>query len=199
MNQPLADAAGNAVEIANCIAFLKGGKVGTRLERIVLAFAAEMLVLSGLEQDVAAAEGRAVSALSNGAAAETFGRMVQALGGPANLMERPDASLAPAPVVRPVIAPQSGYLAACDTRNLGLAVIELGGGRRRPDERIDHRVGFDRLLPLGTKVEKGEEIGRVHAADAESATQGAARLAGLYRIAPEAPSPSPDILTRISG
>lgn len=199
MNQPLADAAGNAVEIANCIAFLKGGKAGTRLERIVLAFAAEMLVLSGLEQDVATAEGRAASALSNGAAAETFGRMVQALGGPADLMERPGASLAPAPVVRPVIAPQSGYLAACDTRNLGLAVIELGGGRRRPDERIDHRVGFDRLLPLGTKVEKGEEIGRVHAADAESATQGAARLAGLYRIAPEAPSPSPDILTRISG
>jgi len=105
----------------------------------------------------------------------------------------------PAPVTRPVIARQSGYLAACDTRGVGLAVIELGGGRSRPDERIDHRVGFDRLLPLGTKVEKGEEIGRVHASDAESAAHGVARLAGLYRIAPDAPLPSPDILTRISG
>ena len=199
MNQPLADAAGNAVEIANCIAFLKGEKAGTRLERIVLAFAAEMLVLSGLERDIAAAEGRAATALASGAAAETFGCMVQALGGPADLMERPEAYLAPAPVIRPVIAPHSGYLAACDTRRLGLAVIELGGGRSRPDGGIDHRVGFDRLLPLGTTVEKGEEIGRVHAADAESAAHGAARLAGLYRIAPEAPLPSPDILTRISG
>src|SRR5690606_19519095 len=101
--------------------------------------------------------------------------------------------------IRPVIAPYSGYLAACDTRGLGLAVIALGGGRSRPDDGIDHRVGFDRLLPLRTTVEEGEEIGRVHAADAESAAQGAARLAGLYRIAPEAPVPSPDILTRISG
>ena len=198
MNQPLADAAGNAVEIANCIAFLKGEKAGTRLERLVLAFAAEMLVSSGLETDLAVAGEKAARALSSGAAAEVFARMVHALGGPADLMEKADGYLAPAPVIRPVVAAESGYLAACDTRGVGLAVIELGGGRSRPDDAIDHRVGFDRLLPLGTRVEKGAEIGRVHAANAADAARAAERLAGLYRIAPEAPAGTPDILMRIS-
>jgi len=198
MNQPLADAAGNVVEIANCIAFLKGGKAGTRLERIVLAFAAEMLVLSGLERDPAAAETKAAAALASGAAAERFSRMVHALGGPADLLDRPEAYLAVAPAIRPVTTSEAGYLVSCDTRGIGLAVIELGGGRSRPDDAIDHRVGFDGLLPLGTRVEKGEEIGRVHAADDASAARAAERLAGLYRIAAEAPAHAPDILTRIS-
>ena len=198
MNQPLADAAGNAVEIANCIAFLKGEKAGTRLERVVLAFAAEMLVLSGLETNRLAAETRAAKALSSGAAAEVFGRMVHALGGPADIIEKVAGYLKPAPVIRPVLAAQSGYLSACDTRGVGLAVIELGGGRSRPDDAIDHRVGFDRLPPLGTRVEKGDEIGRVHAANADAAARAAERFASLYAIAPEAPALSPDILTRIS-
>jgi thymidine phosphorylase len=199
MNQPLADAAGNAVEIANCIAFLKGEKAGTRLERIVLAFAAEMLALSGLERDIAAATAKAERALASGAAAETFGRMIHALGGPTDLMERPETYLAPAPIVRTVTACEAGYLVSCDTRGVGLAVIELGGGRSRPDDVIDHRVGFDRLLPLGTKVAKGDEIGRVHAANAADAAHASARLAEIYRIAPQTPSPAADILTRING
>jgi thymidine phosphorylase len=198
MNQPLADAAGNAVEIANCITFLKGEKAGTRLERIVLAFAAEMLVLSGLETDPAAALARARKALESGAAAETFGRMVHALGGPADIVEQSAVYLSPAPIIRPVLADEVGYLAACDTRGIGLAVIELGGGRSRPDDTVDHRVGFDRLLPLGTKVEKGMEIGRVHAASTDAAERAAMRLAALYRIMPEAPAAAPEILEAVS-
>jgi len=198
MNQPLADAAGNAVEIANCIAFLKGEKAGTRLERIVLAFAAEMLALSGLETDPAAALAQARGALTSGAAAEVFGRMVHALGGPADIVERAAVYLSPAPVIRPVLADEAGYLAACDTRGIGLAVIELGGGRSRPDDTVDHRVGFDRLLPLGTKVEKGMEIGRVHAASTDAAERAAMRLAALYRNTPEAPAAAPEILEALS-
>ena len=198
MNQPLADAAGNAVEIANCIAFLKGEKAGTRLERIVLAFAAEMLVLSGLETDPAAALAQARGVLTSGVAAEVFGRMVHALGGPADIVEQSAVYLSPAPVIRPVLADEAGYLAACDTRGIGLAVIELGGGRSRPDDTVDHRVGFDRLLPLGTKVEKGMEIGRVHAASTDAAERAAMRLAALYRTTPEAPAAAPEILEAVS-
>jgi thymidine phosphorylase len=157
-----------------------------------------MLVLSGLEMDPAVAEAKAGEALTSGAAAETFARMVHALGGPADIVEKPEAYLVPAPFIRPVLAPEAGYLASCDTRGVGLAVIELGGGRTRPDDAIDHRVGFDRLLPLGTKVEKGDEIGCVHAASEAEAARAVARLAGLYRIASDVRATSPDILTRIS-
>ncbi|UNK39864.1 thymidine phosphorylase [Shinella sp. H4-D48] len=198
MNQPLADAAGNALEIANCIAFLKGEKAGTRLERIVLAFAAEMLVSSGLETNVEAASAKAAGVLASGAAAETFARMVHALGGPADLIDRAERHLVSAPVIRPVAAPQAGYLAACDTRGIGLAVIELGGGRSRPDDVIDHRVGFDGLLPLGAKVEKGDVIGRVHAATDADADRAVQRLTALYRISPEPPAPAAEILSRVS-
>ena len=124
--------------------------------------------------------------------------MVHALGGPADIVERAAAYLAPAPVIRPVLADEAGYLAACDTRGIGLAVIELGGGRSRPDDAVDHRVGFDRLLPLGTKVEKGMEIGRVHAASTDAAERAAMRLAALYRTTPEAPATAPEILEAVS-
>ena len=87
---------------------------------------------------------------------------------------------------------------AINTRGVGLAVIEPGGGRSRPDDTVDHRVGFDRLLSLGTRVEKGMEIGRVHAATEADAARAVERLARLYRIASEAPAGAPDILTRIS-
>ncbi|QRM53790.1 thymidine phosphorylase [Sinorhizobium sp. BG8] len=198
MDQPLADAAGNAVELANCLAFLRGEKTGTRLESIVLSFAAEMLTVSGLESDPATARAKAERALSSGAAAETFARMVHMLGGPANFLDRPAAHLPIAPVIVPVTAPTSGHLAQCDTRGIGVAVIQLGGGRTLPDQRIDHRVGFDSLLPLGTWVEKGQEIGRVHAASASEAEDAANRLLELYTIRPDASVQRPEIVARIS-
>ncbi|MDX3929938.1 MAG: thymidine phosphorylase [Shinella sp.] len=199
MNEPLADAAGNAVEIRNCIDFLTGRKPGTRLERLVLALAAEMLVTSGLETNVAAAQAKAAEALRSGAAAERFSAMVHALGGPADLLEKPDIHLPRAPVVQSVTAGETGFLASCETRTIGMAVIELGGGRMRSDDSIDHRVGFEGLLPLGTRVDKGEEIARVHAASKEAAGRAAARLRDAYAISTDKPALQPEIVARISG
>ncbi|MCJ9672338.1 thymidine phosphorylase, partial [Neorhizobium sp. SHOUNA12B] len=93
MNQPLADAAGNALEIVNCLDFLAGLKAGTRLEAVVLAEAAEMLVQAGVASNLAEAEERARLGLSSGEAMERFARMVHALGGPADFCERPDSYL----------------------------------------------------------------------------------------------------------
>ncbi len=162
MNEPLADAAGNALEIDNCLAFLRGEKTGTRLETVVLAFAAEMLVAGGLADNPEQGEALARKALGSGAALERFGKMVHALGGPVDFVERSVDYLGRAPVILPVEAKRSGYLTACETRELGVAVIALGGGRSHPDDRIDHRVGFDALKPLGTRIEKGELIAFVH-------------------------------------
>ena len=198
MNQPLADAVGNVVEIENCIAFLKGEKAGTRLERVVLALAAEMLAAAGIEPDVAAAHTRAEHAVSEGSAAEAFSRMVFLLGGPGNLVDEPGSTLVKAPIILPVTLDEAGYLTACNTRGIGMAMIELGGGRTRPDQAIDHRVGFDRLRPLGSWIEKGEEIGRVHARTLDEALAGVMRLRSLYTIADAASEPEYPIVGRIS-
>ncbi|MBY5331076.1 thymidine phosphorylase [Rhizobium leguminosarum] len=193
MNQPLADSAGNAVEMRNCLDFLAGRKKNTRLETVVLAFAAEMLVKSGVAASSDEAERMARHALSSGKAAEVFARMVSMLGGPADLIENPDRYLAKAPVAKPVPAARSGWLGACDARGIGVSVIDLGGGRRHPADRIDHRVGFSELLPLGTRVNAGEPIALVHAADDAAAERAVAALAAHYRITEEKPELTPVI------
>ncbi|MFB2567230.1 thymidine phosphorylase [Rhizobium sp. IMFF44] len=197
MNQPLADAAGNVVELRNCLDFLKGNKSGTRLETVVLAFASEMLVQAGIAANAGEAEGRAREALSSGKAADIFGRMVHGLGGPADLLEHPDHYLASAPVQKLVLAVADGWLGACDARDIGMSVIDLGGGRRRPQDKIDHRVGFSDILPLGTRVSRGDRIATVHAADEASAQKAVGDLSANYRIADAAPALSPVILGRI--
>ncbi|NSY15868.1 thymidine phosphorylase [Neorhizobium sp. AL 9.2.2] len=198
MNQPLADAAGNALEIRNCLSVLKGEKAGTRLESVVIAEAAEMLVLSNLVATIKEAEEVARRALASGAALERFARMTHALGGPADFCDRPaDVYLAEAPVIRPVLAPADGFLASCETRALGMAVVELGGGRRRAGDAIDHRVGIDAILPLGTKVSKGQPIAMVHAASEDDAARAAADVTACYSVSDEAPVLPPFILGRV--
>ncbi|OOG74497.1 thymidine phosphorylase [Sinorhizobium sp. A49] len=198
MNEPLADAAGNALEIWNCLAFLKGDKRGTRLETVVMAFAAEMLVAAGTAVDPTAGEALARATLENGAAIERFARMVHALGGPADFVDRPGQYLAAAPVILPVKAENDGYLLSCRTRDLGMAVIALGGGRTHPNDQIDHRVGFAELKPLGTRIAKGEPIAFVHAADANAAERARHDILSAYEVVDTQPEPCSPILSRIT-
>ncbi|TCL71999.1 thymidine phosphorylase [Rhizobium sp. BK251] len=198
MNQPLADAAGNAVEIRNCLDFLASRKKGTRLETVVLAFAAEMLLQAGLVKTAADGEMLAGEALASGRAAEIFARMVRLLGGPADFVENPEKYLPRAPIERPVVASDDGWLAGCDARGIGMGVIDLGGGRRHPDDRIDHRVGFSGLLPLGTRVARGEPIAVIHAADEAGFERAAAVLRDAYRIDQVPPALPPVIAGRVA-
>jgi thymidine phosphorylase len=191
MNEPLADAAGNALEIANCLAFLKGEKKGTRLEAIVFALAAQMLMQSGIASGPTEAETMARAVLENGQAAETFARMVGALGGPADFLERSSAYLPEAAVILPVPASADGFLSACNAREVGLAVIELGGGRRQPSDAIDHAVGFSGLLPLGASVRKDDPIAFVHARSESDAQNARSALSASYHIAAEKPGDRP--------
>lgn len=176
MNEPLADTAGNALEIIHCLDFLRGEKAGTRIDTTVFAFAAEMLVQAGLASSLEEGERQARKALNSGQAIERFGRMIAALGGPADFVNRPHAYLKPAPHILPIAAPEAGWLSSWKTRDLGMVVVELGGGRRHPGDTIDHRVGLSHILPLGTKVEKGQPIATVHAASSEDAERARARV-----------------------
>lgn len=197
MNEPLADAAGNALEIVHCLDFLNGKKSGTRIETLVLAFAAEMLVQGGVAAELLDAEAMARDALSSGQALQRFGQMVAALGGPHDFIAQPQNYLKVAPHILPVPAPASGWLASCQTRDLGMAVVELGGGRRHPGDQIDHRVGISNIVPLGTKVDEGQPIAMVHAASREDAQRVVASVQRAYGISPTETQVGPVIFKRL--
>jgi thymidine phosphorylase len=183
MNQVLGTTVGNALEVAEAIAYLTGDGVREpRQHAITLALGAELLVLGGLAINTAEATNQLQSALDSGAAAEHFARMVAALGGPADVMERPSAYLAGAPIVVPVLAPHDGVLCAMQTRAIGMAVVELGGGRRKATDTIDARVGLTQVQPLGTRLQKGDPIACVHAADEASAQRALTQLQAAFAL-----------------
>jgi thymidine phosphorylase len=197
MNQVLGHSAGNAVEMREAIDFLTGAEREARLLDVTLALGADMLVLGRLAPDVASARAQLLRALEQGQAAERFARMVHALGGPADLLERPDAHLAAAVVVLPVPAPRSGVVAAHATRDIGVAVIELGGGRRKASDAIDHRVGLSRVVAPGSVVQAGDPLAWVHAADAPSAERAVVLLQRHITVADAAPAPSPVLIEHL--
>ncbi|MGI1662676.1 thymidine phosphorylase [Palleronia sp. KMU-117] len=198
MNEPLASAAGNAVEVANAVAFLTGEARDARLETVTLALAGEMLALSGLAAGPDQGTEKARQTLASGAAAEVFGRMVAELGGPADFVERFHDHLPAAPVVRPVASDGAGTVAKVATRDVGLAVVELGGGRRKASDAVDPRVGFTALLPIGAEAGPDRPLGMVHAADATSADRAAALLRAAYTLSEDRPVPAPVIRERIA-
>ncbi|WP_439572325.1 thymidine phosphorylase [Phreatobacter sp.] len=175
MDQPLANAAGNAVEVRWAIDYLDGRHRDSRLHGVTMALAAELLVLGGLEPDPDAAHGKLERVLTNGRAAEAFQRMVALLGGPHDLMEHPDKHLPRAPLVTPVPAPAAGTVTAIDTRAIGMAVVALGGGRTRAADPVDHAVGLTDLVALGDGVEAGQPLAMIHGRDAAT-MQAAARM-----------------------
>jgi thymidine phosphorylase len=198
MNEPLASAAGNAVEMANACELLTGYSVDSRLWDVTLALGGVVLSLGGLAKDVAAGAAMIGDVLSSGAAAERMGRMVAALGGPVDFMESWSDHLGAAPVVRTVCADRNGFLTAMDGRAIGAAVIGLGGGRRIASDQIDHRVGFDRITGLGAAVATDEPLVRVHAASEAGADAAAARFLAACSIGDAPPADDVDpVLERI--
>jgi thymidine phosphorylase len=182
MNEPLASAAGNGLEVRNAVDFLTGKHQDSRLREVTLSLCAALAAMVGTVVDEAAARRLVDEALDSGRAAEHFGRMVAALGGPADFMAQMDRYLAPAPIIRDIYAQGEGSVATIDTRGVGMAVVALGGGRILPTDSIDHRVGFDRLAGLGTMVDAHTPIARLHAADEASAADAEARIRAAYRL-----------------
>ncbi len=198
MNEPLASAAGNAVEVANAVDFLTGRTRDRRLEEVTLALAAEMLVASGRAATHQEASGRAIAALETGRAAEFFGRMVTALGGPADFVERSGFYLPKAPVVREVRAPESGFVSGVASREVGIAVVALGGGRTKPEDAIDHAVGLTALLPVGASVAMGDPLAVVHARSAAAADEAVAAVRAAYAIGAAKPRTPRPVLRRVT-
>jgi thymidine phosphorylase len=196
MNEVLGTTAGNALEIAESIRFLRGDAREARLEDVTLSLCAEMLLVAGTETDRDMARARCEEALGSGRAAECFARMVAALGGPADIIERFDAHLVKAPVIRAIRA--SGVVAAVDTRAVGNAIIELGGGRKQVGELLDLAVGFSDIACIGTELNADTPLAIVHAATDSDADRAEENLLAAVAIGESAPPQRPvihDILT----
>jgi thymidine phosphorylase len=156
-------------------------------------------VLGKLAIDVAEGRRCIEHALASGAALERFGQMVSALGGPADFAERPTRYLAAAPVIRDVVVERAGLVSAIDTRQVGLAVVALGGGRTRPQDKVDHAVGFTGLPEIGERVGPGRPIALVHARSDAAAAAASAALRGAYTVSDQGGVGLPAVLERVGG
>jgi thymidine phosphorylase len=182
MNEPLASAAGNAVEVQNAVEFLTGKHRDPRLYEVTVALAAELLVSGGVAADLDDGRRKIGEAFDSGRAAEKFARMVAALGGPPDFVERPEKHLPSALVIRAVYPEQTGIVQSIDTRAIGIAVVELGGGRKRASDGIDHAVGVTRLAGIGGSIEADQPLGLVHAAKEVDAAHASQKLRSAYQL-----------------
>ncbi|MDH5540140.1 MAG: thymidine phosphorylase, partial [Rhizobacter sp.] len=199
MNQVLGHSAGNALEVQEALAFLDGSAREPRLLEVTRMLSAELLLIGRLALKHEVALQRVDAVLANGRALEHFARMVGVLGGPTDFCERADRHLAMAPVRRDVPAPHSGWVERIDTRGIGLAIIELGGGRRQASDAIDPRVGFSEFIALGRRVERGDALAVVHAASDAAADAACAALKTLIYIGDAAPATTPVLIESITG
>lgn len=183
MNQVLGRAAGNAVEVAEAIEYLQNKNIDPRLHEVNVALTAELLVLGRLAQDVAEARAKIETVITNGKAAEHFAKMVADLGGPADLMENPAKYLKRAPVVKEFFPAKKGRVSAIDARAIGIGIVELGGGRAKPTDGIDHSVGLSHVAQIGEEAGQGARpLAVIHARDEASWQKMAASLESAITV-----------------
>ncbi|MCW8833127.1 MAG: thymidine phosphorylase [Colwellia sp.] len=193
MNQVLGSTAGNALEMYETVKYLTGKLREPRLHQVVVTLAKAMLINTKLASDEREAQTKIEQALSSGKAAEIFAKMICALGGPSDFIEQPWRLMNKAEHIIEVLALDHGYISAMQTRDIGFSVVGLGGGRISNEQAIDHSVGFDRILPIGTRVNRGDVLARVHASSKESATLAAQQYLDAISIT-DSPIVEPQII-----
>ncbi|MDJ0710828.1 MAG: thymidine phosphorylase [Woeseiaceae bacterium] len=197
MNEVLGSTAGNALEIHESVRYLRGEYRESRLDEVVIGLCAEMLLIGGVEQDRKTALERCDEAVTSGKAAEVFARMVALLGGPSDFMDKAASYLAKAPVTRAVIA--RGFVTAVDTRAVGNAIIELGGGRREVGQKLDLSVGFSEIAPVGAEVDDETPLAIVHAASEADAEVAEKNLLAAVTVGATRPAERPVISEILTG
>lgn len=186
MGSPLGDRAGNALEIEECVDILRGdGPASTR--DLSLDLALEMIALADAKVDRPSMRKKLADHLSSGRAFEVFAKIIADQGGDTKVLED-TSKLAKAKIVRPILAESSGFISDCDVRALGIAVIELGGGRRQTDDVIDPGVGLSQLKRVGDKVTEGEPLAVIHSNSASTTDAAVNRMRAAYTIGAHAVS-----------
>lgn len=195
MSECLSASAGNALEVREAIRFLKGEIPSMRFKEVVMAFGAELLGLGGVESDQASAKAALQGSLDNGKAFERFDRMVRGLGGGSYAIDQ----LPVAPVTFSCSALCSGVVSRVDVKVIGMAIVELGGGRRQSSNAIDHAVGLSEVAGIGRQIDRGEALAIIHARSKEDAACVSYSLREVFTISETAGTPQrPVVLDRIS-
>lgn len=177
MSVPLAWSAGNAVEVQEAVEYLQGlGKRHPRLDEVVLALGEKLLVQAGLFHEHAEARARLQQVRDDGTALSLWGKGIEAMGGDPRVIESPETVLPQAPVIREVFAPHAGMLTGYDVRQVGMTVVELGGGRTSPNASIDPSVGLSQLIMAGQQIAIGQPLARIHARNEDEWNRARARL-----------------------
>ena len=181
MSQPLAPALGNALEVAEVMKVLTGDHASP-LAEISAELGGVLLVDAGMCDGFENGRDKIAEVIRDGRAAERFGRMMAAVGGPVQFVDTWARFLPEANVIQEVSAPQDGYITAIDGEAMGLAVVALGGGRQVESDEIDPAVGMSGIVRLGQRVSKGEPLAVVHAAREDAARQAGASILSAITI-----------------
>ena len=187
MNQPLAPALGNALEIAEVMRVMTLSPKGPLVD-ICAALGGVLLANAKLTDDVQTGAEMIVNALRDGRAAERFAQMIAGMGGPVKFAENWARFLPEATVIREVLAQQSGFITAINGEALGMAVVAMGGGRSVETDRINPSVGYTDVVRLGAKVSKGQPLGVVHAGRPDRADAAERALRAAIKIGSTKPT-----------
>ncbi|QQG36006.1 MAG: thymidine phosphorylase [Micavibrio aeruginosavorus] len=193
MNEVLGRTAGNAIEAREAIEFLRCENIDARLREVTLGLCGELLMIGSIAESAAAGYAMAERHLHDGRAASFFERMVHALGGPANIIDDFPRHLPLAPLTREIRAARAGVIKAVDTRKIGIAVIELGGGRRLASDKIDHGAGLSGVAAIGQTVGTTDPLCLMIGRDEDSMRRAESLIREAYIIGDpgEAVIPSP--------
>ena len=197
MNQPLAPAMGNALEIVEAMRVLSGETVG-RLRSITVSLGAEILKAQKIYNNISQATNELERNLNSGAALKKFSEMISLMGGPINFGQDFNRYLPEATAVIEVFAPEAGYLAQWDGQSLGNIVVKLGGGRLVETDQVDHAVGFSEIASIGTKLSKGSPILKIHAARIDHAEEAKRQVLAAFKLSDSAPKETDLVLKRIT-
>lgn len=197
MNQVLGQTVGNALEVREALDYLQNKNIDNRLDIITKTLCTQLLCQCKRFENFDTALRAVNDVLSSGKALEKFAQMTFSLGAPLDFVEKSDSYLPQSAHQKPIFAPQQGYIKSMNTREIGLSIIELGGGRTMPEQKLDLATGYSEFIQIGDKVDEKTPLAIVHYQSSEQYERAKQTLYQAIEIGSEKPTLNEPILLKI--